>query len=310
MKLAPQRGTLPVLQYCPPAQLAIDPLYQRQLDQRSQQLIWRIAAGWDWNLFQPLVVARRPDGELFVVDGQHRLEAAKLRGDIQQLPCVIFSSSAAADEAEVFVKLNQERRPLTAFALYNAALATGDPVVTALAEIFRDTGWAIVGTADTKTLKPGELNCVGRIRRLHAQHGDRLTRMVLTVLARAFPGQSIQHPSYMCAAIFRVAIEHNDVSSHLLVDLLDRPQEAWHTDFYQRAAADGCGIEAAAIAVLGDAYREAIAELEKEDPDTEPREPASPRMRSAWARRRRQRKSTRTADRISTRITLSKRRKA
>ena len=256
-----------------------DPLYQRQLDQRSQQLIWRIAAGWDWNLFQPLVVARRPDGELFVVDGQHRLEAAKLRGDIQQLPCVIFSSSAAADEAEVFVKLNQERRPLTAFALYNAALATGDPVVTALAEIFRDTGWAIVGTADTKTLKPGELNCVGRIRRLHAQHGDRLTRMVLTVLARAFPGQSIQHPSYMCAAIFRVAIEHNDVSSHLLVDLLDRPQEAWHTDFYQRAAADGCGIEAAAIAVLGDAYREAIAELEEEDPDTEPREPASPRAR-------------------------------
>ena len=288
MNLAPQRGTLPVLQYCPPAQLAVDATYQRQLDQRSHQLIARIASGWDWNLFQPLVVARRPDGELFVVDGQHRLEAARLRGDIQQLPCVIFSSSAAADEADVFVKLNQERRPLTAFALYNAALATGDPVVTALAELFRDTGWKVVGTADTKTLKPGELNCVGRVRRLHARHGDRLTRMALTVLARAFPGQSIQHPSYMFAAIFTVASEHSDVSSHLLVDLLDRPQEAWHSDFYQRAAADGCGIEAAAVAVLSDAYREAIAELEDEDPETEPREPASPRAREPASPRARE----------------------
>ncbi|WEK43618.1 MAG: ParB N-terminal domain-containing protein [Candidatus Sphingomonas colombiensis] len=280
MKLQPQRGTLPVLQYCPPVQLGIDPLYQRQLDQRSHQLIARIAAGWDWNLFQPLVVARRPDGALFVVDGQHRLAAAKARGDIQQLPCVIFASAAPAEEADVFVKLNQERRPLTAFALYNAAIATGDPAVIALDAIIRETGWRFVGGADTKALKPGELNIVGRVRRWHTRYGDRLTRTALNILARAFRGQQLQHPGYMFVAIFTIAAEHGEnFSSHLLVDLLDRPQDEWHGDFHQRAAADGTGIEAAAIAVLGDAYREAIAELDGETPDAEPREPASPRAR-------------------------------
>ena len=149
-KLAPQRGTLPVLQYCTPDQLGVDPLYQRDLDARSRQLINRIAGNWDWNLFQPLVVARRDDGRLFVVDGQHRLAAARLRRDVMQLPCVIFASAAPAEEADVFVKLNQERRPLSAYALYNAALATGDEAAIALDTILRQTGWSFVGGADTR----------------------------------------------------------------------------------------------------------------------------------------------------------------
>ena len=45
------------------------------------------------------VVARRSDGGLYVVDGQHRMAAAILRRDIGQLPCVISSYASAGDEA-------------------------------------------------------------------------------------------------------------------------------------------------------------------------------------------------------------------
>ena len=286
-KLAPQRGTLPVLQYCTPDQLGVDPLYQRDLDARSRQLINRIAGSWDWNLFQPLVVARRDDGRLFVVDGQHRLAAARLRRDVMQLPCVIFASAAPAEEADVFVKLNQERRPLSAYALYNAALATGDEAAIALDTILRQTGWSFVGGADTKALQPGQLNIVGRVRRWHGRNGDKRLRTVLDVLARAFRGQALQHPGFLFAAIAALITEHGeDLSSHLLVDILARPQEEWHAEFHQRAARDGTGIEAAAVATIVAAYAEAISDDDEDD--TTPRDPASPRAREPASPRARE----------------------
>lgn len=58
--LEPPRGALPVLQYLTPAQLSVDPAYQRKLDaSSSEKLIREIAQRWDWSLCLPLVVARR-----------------------------------------------------------------------------------------------------------------------------------------------------------------------------------------------------------------------------------------------------------
>ena len=93
----PPAGQLPVLQYCMPAQLAVDAAYQRSIEtQESQRLIARIARGWDWRLCQPLVVSLRADRQLYVVDGQHRLEAARLRGDIPHLLTVMLVIVAIA----------------------------------------------------------------------------------------------------------------------------------------------------------------------------------------------------------------------
>src|SRR5438270_788977 len=84
------------------------------------RLMRRIAANWDWGLCQPLYVARRADGKLYVVDGQHRWAAAKLRGDVWQLPCVVRSFESTEHEAAAFVALNQERTPLTVLQIFRA----------------------------------------------------------------------------------------------------------------------------------------------------------------------------------------------
>lgn len=90
LKVNPPLGRMPVLQFCAPGELDIDPAYQRDVTNGSSlTLIRRLAQHWNWDLCQPLVVARRAGGGLFVIDGQHRLEAARLRGDIPQLPCVV-----------------------------------------------------------------------------------------------------------------------------------------------------------------------------------------------------------------------------
>ena len=51
--------------------------------------------------------------------------AARLRGDIPQLPAVVVQYASAADEAASFVHLNQQRRPLTRLDLFKAARVIG-----------------------------------------------------------------------------------------------------------------------------------------------------------------------------------------
>ncbi len=255
------KGSLPVLQYCVPAQLAVDTLYQRDLDGVSRRLISDIARGWDWNLFQPLVVARRHDGTMYVVDGQHRLEAARLRGDIAQLPCVIFHPSDPADEAQVFVELNQRRRPLTAYALFNASLAAGDAHAESLQSILRSVGLSFSGAADPAHLKQRQLNNVTKVRAWHRRHGDDKTRVVLSCIRRAFEQEPLRLATLLFAAVSAVVLAHGEtLSVHLLVDVLARPQDEWLADFRKRAASDGIGIQAAAVAEMLTSYAEAISE--------------------------------------------------
>lgn len=266
MTFAPQKGTPPVLQICAPSQLAVDHTYQRELDAGSRQLIARIAAGWDWNLFQPLVVAQRHDRSLYVVDGQHRLEAARLRGDVPYLPCVIFHPADPADEATVFVQLNQARRPLTPFALYNGALASGDEEALALDALMREAGLRFSGSADAAALKPGQINIVGRVRKWHARHGEVPTRAALAALARVIRTQGARNAGLMLAAIGAVVLNYGErLNGMLFGEVLDQPAETWLTAFHGRAAADGIGLQGAAIAVVTDAYAEALREIEDED---------------------------------------------
>jgi hypothetical protein len=127
LKVNPVLGMRPSLEFRRLAELRIDPSYQRTTEAgASQTLIRRIAMFWDWSLCQPLAVAKRDDGALMVVDGQHRLEAARLRGDIDDLPCVVTAYRNAGDEAAAFVALNQQRRPLSQIDLFKAALAAED----------------------------------------------------------------------------------------------------------------------------------------------------------------------------------------
>jgi hypothetical protein len=161
LKVNPAIGTMPVLQYCTPEQLLIDDSYQRTLETGpSQTLVRRIAMFWDWSLCQPLIVARRNDGGHYVVDGQHRLAAAKLRGDIFQLPCVVASYASMADEAASFVALNQQRRPLGALDLFKAALAAGDTEAMSIMKAIIDAGLSLSNHMNTVLMN------ADRIRRL------------------------------------------------------------------------------------------------------------------------------------------------
>jgi hypothetical protein len=193
-KCNPIQGELPVLQYCALEQLKIDESYQRSLDAaNSITLIRRIATFWDWGLCQPLYVARRSDGALYVVDGQHRLAAARLRGDIWQLPCVVRSFESAEQEAAAFVALNQERRPLSKLQIFKAAIAAGDFEASQIVLAVKDAGLSIASTTNLETATPGALSNVGGLQNCYRVHGVQVLTTALQVLAHAYPGAVLRY---------------------------------------------------------------------------------------------------------------------
>lgn len=194
VKMRQQRVLRPSLEFRPIADLQIDDSYQRSIDiGASQSLVKRIAREWDWGLCQPLNVARREDGALYVIDGQHRLAAARARGDIYDLPCVVVATRSPDEEAAAFVALNQQRRPLTKLDLFKAALAAGDDGALVIQRAVTDAGLTIAATTNYDSWKPMQIANVGGLMICLRQYGEAVLRQSCKVSGRAFQGQVLRY---------------------------------------------------------------------------------------------------------------------
>lgn len=281
------RGRMPTLQFVPPGELQVDPSYQRGVAiGESQALIRRIAKAWNWALCQPLVVSRRmldDREELFVIDGQHRLEAAKLRGDIAQLPCVIAAYRTAADEAADFVQINRQRRPLTKLEVFRAAVASGDADAVAILEAITAAGLTLAPHTNYASWKPGMVGTIAGVQSAWKRHGELATSQALLVLARAWPGQIQQYAGTVfpgIAAICAEELKHADAEQRiakLVATWSARTQAQWRLSIQRVQLESGVAYDLASAKVLRDAWEQAngTAPIAKPSPVAAPTRPAA-----------------------------------
>lgn len=258
LRFNPPLGRLPVLQYLGPGELEIDPAYQRSVEgEASQKLIRRIAQHWNWDLCQPLVVAARPDGSRMVIDGQHRLVAARMRGDIAQLPCQVVHYASAADEAASFVHLNQLRRPLTRVELFKAAVASEDPESCAILTAMERAGLSIAPHTNYTAWKPGMVANIGGIVRSWRRNGPQATAHALQVLGKAYPREALQFAGTIFPGIAAICAEYPAGDLAVLRDMVaGRTQKAWRAAVLRAKSADtSLNFERASAAVLGAHWR-------------------------------------------------------
>ena len=194
LKVNPPLGLRPSLENHRIGDLNVDPAYQRSIEGgQSKSLIRKIAMFWDWALFHPLSVARRADGSLWVIDGQHRLAAARLRRDLYDLPCVVGPSRSLADEAASFVAMNIQRRAMTKLDLFKAAVAGEDSQAGAIMAALAEAGLSVAPHSNFTAWKPGMLANIGGIENAWRRHGGRVTRTALRALAEGLDGQVLRY---------------------------------------------------------------------------------------------------------------------
>jgi hypothetical protein len=126
-----------------PVDARVDAEVQRRFDQTHAN---RIAKSYDPALFGLGHVSLRADGTYVVLDGQHRVSAAKSsgHGEVKVL-FRVYRGLSAATEADKFLELNANKKSVNALDGFNLALKAGHPVNVEIARILKSFGLRVAG---------------------------------------------------------------------------------------------------------------------------------------------------------------------
>lgn len=151
--------------------------------QRGRQDKWvkDIADNWNPLLFRPPLLARRSDGKLDIIDGQHTIEAVRLRGHTK-VPAIVRESMDSRSEAQTFSLLNTRRKGLRPYEVWKADALGGVPWAVKLGEVAQRNGLKVAHERGATALA-----CISECRRiLRKEEGAAILDGALYVLTRAY----------------------------------------------------------------------------------------------------------------------------
>jgi hypothetical protein len=192
--------------------LSIDKRYQRELNTR---FVEQIATRWDWRLCGVIHVNQR-NGRMLVVDGQHRVEAAKIAG-VAALPCLLMNEVANV-EPRVFVELQQRRRSVRSSEWHTALLAAKDETALDVAAALGEAGCKISNSA-SRTSTTAAKACYD----IYARGGAQLLTDVFMVCRRSWPFARLPQTNFLLglgvflSTQFRHDVDLERLAEHLAV---------------------------------------------------------------------------------------------
>lgn len=121
-----------------PCDIKTDHSYQRPLDEEKAQ---RIADNLELDRIGVAEVSLRKNGEVYVLDGQTRLQALRMAGHAE-LPvlCLVHEGLSVEEEAIWFLKLNNGRTAVEAMAKFKARLKGKEPVALEINTVLKSVG--------------------------------------------------------------------------------------------------------------------------------------------------------------------------
>lgn len=124
------------------------------------------------------------DGEYYIIDGQHRIEAVKrVIGDITMkdtLTCVVYDDLSEAEEAEKFLSMNDVLN-VNVFDKFRVAVAAGRPDEVHIQKIVEGAQLCI-----SRDKIPDSLSCVGTLRRVYLRSDGHTLARTLRIIRDAY----------------------------------------------------------------------------------------------------------------------------
>jgi len=164
-------GAAPMLQWLKIVDLLVDPAYQRPIIGKGRQNVDRIARGFSWSCFAPVVVSPVAGGKFAIIDGQHRTTSAAILG-FDSVPCQIVIA-AREEQAAAFKAINGSTTPISQMALHAAALVANEPWAAQVAHVCTCAQVELLRypvPADKQA--PGQTMAVGVVARCLRQYGE------------------------------------------------------------------------------------------------------------------------------------------
>lgn len=142
-----------------PSQIGTDARFQRDLDESRAK---RMGKHLDVRRIGHPVVSVREDGSMVALDGQHRLQAMRVAGVDDAILCDAWHGLTLAEEAELFILLQADRKAVRVYDKFKARLVARDPVALEIEKIVKAAGLRIA--------KAQGNNCICAIKALESAH--------------------------------------------------------------------------------------------------------------------------------------------
>lgn len=163
--------------------LNVDDTYQRVDDVRTS-LVHTIRRDFDGKIFRSLLVTQRPNGEIYIIDGMHRWYAVREREDIDTVPCEFVECSSVAEEARIFLALNNGENGVSIHQKFISSLVAEDELCLSVDQMMRRVGVKL--TKSTTSTGGPFVKCIDKVLRL-ASKDMALAERTLNVFKRLMP---------------------------------------------------------------------------------------------------------------------------
>ncbi len=175
--------------------------YQRPVAQKD---VDKIIREWNGREITPVVVSFR-DGKFNVVDGQHHIEAMRQKAGGRDVivPCIIHTGMTYEQEAELYARLDRDKKRLTLRQYTKAVVEAGsDANIMEVKRLTEEVGfiWAL----GEPTGEPFEIAPIRALINAHQLLGGEAFARMLSLLAGAWQGapNSLKAPMLSGMALF------------------------------------------------------------------------------------------------------------
>jgi hypothetical protein len=163
----------------------LDMSYQRPL---SRVKVQSISSKFNKHAVGVLIVSLREDGQYFVIDGQHRLEAMKKRG-VEYAQCQVITGLTGQQEAEIYIYCNTNRKNPDALDTFKARLYKGEPMAIAIHKAVEECGLYIAFNR-AGTRPPNSVWAVMAMEEIYRKGGEKFLKDILNLAIRSWPGEA------------------------------------------------------------------------------------------------------------------------
>lgn len=236
------------LQWVSADDLQVNPVAQREF--RPQHAA-NILAKFDIDKFQVPHVNKRPDGALYVMEGQHSIWAYReFFGEGQQVQVWLYNGLTEAEEAEFFLSLN-DKKAIPSMEMFKAAVTAGRERETDIDRIVRACDCRISSS-------PGEnhIHAIGAIGGIYDRHGPKVLQRTLRIIRASFEQGGFDRPVLIGVSMV-LARYGDDVDAERMVQKLAGLRNGWKGLIQKTALIrdmKGCTLPEAAAAAVVEVY--------------------------------------------------------
>lgn len=209
-------GAQPELIWVDIDDIIVDHNYQREI---KPQVVARILREFSWPRFGALSLARQPDGKYAVVDGQHRLAAAKHHPRVSAVPAAVFQASGMIEEASVFLGINTTRTAVTTVERFWAGITAGDAAMLRIRDVLAKADCEVVATPGPPA-SARYTNAVSAVGRSIEKYGDSPTTKAAMTLKAAWPKDHSALAGVLIQALARIYRNNKAIDPERLVGAL------------------------------------------------------------------------------------------